>query len=95
MSKEARLKAGFLLRQVQGGETLAMPDSKPMPSIGSHCHELRVQDGSESWRFIYRMDPGAIILVDVFSKKTQKTPKRVIDTCKARLKGFDAERKGR
>jgi hypothetical protein len=33
-SKAARLEAGFLLRQLQRGELLSMPKSRPMPSIG-------------------------------------------------------------
>lgn len=93
MSREARLKAGFLVRMLQGGDVVSMPDSRPMALIGPHCHELRVQDADATWRIIYRLDPEAIVLVDIFSKKTQKTPKRVIETCQARLKAFD-ERTG-
>jgi hypothetical protein len=43
-STAARLEAGFLLRQLQKGRTLAMPASRPMPSIGKRCHELRIND---------------------------------------------------
>lgn len=39
-SQEARIKTGVLLRQLQQGESLGLPHSKPMPSIGAHCHEL-------------------------------------------------------
>jgi len=48
-SKSARLEAGFLLRKLQHGETLSMPHSKPMPSIGSKCHELRITDKNLIW----------------------------------------------
>jgi phage-related protein len=60
-----------------------------MPSIGSRCHELRVRDEAASWRLIYRVDVDAIVLLDVFSKKTGKTPAAVIRACKSRLKRYD------
>lgn len=90
MSKEARLKAGYFLRMLQGGETLTMPESRPMPSIGARCHELRIRDTDSTWRIVYRLDPDTILIVEVFNKKTQQTPKRVIDACKARLTEYDA-----
>jgi phage-related protein len=61
-----------------------------MPSVGARCHELRIQDAHATWRIIYRIDPSEIVVVEVFSKKTQATPRAVIDTCKARLKAWDA-----
>ena len=88
-SKEARLEAGFLLRKLQQGETLALPHSRPMPSIGKHCHELRIEDQQQTWRIIYRIDPDAIVIAEVFSKKTRKTPPAVIDTSQQRLKAYD------
>ncbi len=87
-SKEARLEAGFLLRQLQNGEALAMPHSRPMPSIGKRCHELRIPDKNDTWRIIYFVDADAIVILEVFSKKTQTTPKHVIDSCKKRLRDF-------
>ena len=41
---------------------------------------------------MYRIDPDAIVIVDVFAKKTGRTPKSVIETCKARLRMYDAVR---
>jgi phage-related protein len=82
---EARLKAGFLLRKLQLGQNLEMPDSRPMPSIGSHCHELRILDANKTWRIIYYIDDAAVVILEVFAKKTQKTPLKVIDVCKKRL----------
>lgn len=67
-----------------------MPHSRPMPSIGSNCHELRIKDTSETWRIIYRIDKDAIIVVEVFKKKTQQTPKQVIDISKKRFKQYDS-----
>lgn len=88
-SKLARLQAGFLLRLLQRGEKVTMPHSRPMPSIGRRCHELRIPDEKVSWRVVYRIDMDVIVIVEVFSKKTGKTPKGVIDTCKARLREYD------
>ena len=38
---------------------------------------------------MYRIDADAIILLEVFRKKTGKTPKRIIDLCKRRLVEYD------
>jgi len=88
-SKEARTEAGVLLRRLQRGELISLPRSRPMPSIGSGCHELRVLDRDEAWRVIYRIDSDAIVIVDAFSKKTRQTPSPVIERCKARLRRYD------
>jgi phage-related protein len=83
---EARIEAGVLLRRLQLGESIALPHSRPMPSIGGACHELRIQDETKTWRIIYHVDADAIVILEVFSKTTRQTPKTVIDTCKARLR---------
>ena len=88
-SSTARIEAGFLLRSLQMGENLSMPHSRPMPSIGSRCHELRINDEASTWRLMYRIDEDAIIVLEVFSKKTQQTSKKVIDVCKNRIKEYD------
>lgn len=84
-SVEARRETGALLRQLQQGIGLALPHSRPMPGIGVRCHELRVTDKDSIWRIIYRVEPDAIVILDVFQKKTQATPDSVIARCKARL----------
>jgi phage-related protein len=88
-SAAARIETGMLLRRLQRGEMLALPHSRPMPSIGSRCHELRVQDERQTWRIVYRIDDDAIILLDIFQKSTQQTPQRVIAACQQRLKRYD------
>ena len=35
-SQEAGVETGVLLRQLQEGESLELPHSRPMPSIGTH-----------------------------------------------------------
>ena len=89
----ARIEAGYLLRLLQSGQTLPMPYSRPMPSIGQRCHELRVTDEDKIWRIVYRIDSDAILILEVFAKKSTKTPQLVIDVCTARLKKYDNESK--
>lgn len=87
-STAARMEAGFLLRQLQYEVKLSMPQSRPMPMIGKRCHELRITDNNVIWRIVYRTDEDAIIILEVFEKKTGKTPKRIIDVCKDRLRNY-------
>lgn len=83
------MEAGHLLRLLQKGENLGLPHSRPMPTIGSRCHELRIVDEDGTWRIVYRTDVDAVVLLDVFAKKTATTPKRVIEACRKRLKDYD------
>ena len=85
----ARMEAGFLLRQLQYGMNLNMPQSRPMPTIGSRCHELRITDKNVIWRIVYRIDEDAIVILEVFVKKTGKTPNRIISLCRERLRKYD------
>ena len=88
-TQEARLEAGFLLRRLQQGDNIGMPQSRPLPSFGTRCHELRVRDENRNWRIIYRVDDDAIIVVEVFSKTTRETPANVIETCQRRLTKYN------
>jgi phage-related protein len=88
-SQRARLEAGYLLRRLQQGQLLGMPHSRPLPSIGPRCHELRINDERATWRIVYRIDSDAIIILEVFSKKSRTTPKATIDSCKKRLRDYD------
>jgi len=90
LTAAARVEAGVLLRRLQRGELLGLPHSRPMPSIGKSCHELRIVDEDAAWRVVYRIDVDAIVIVDVFKKKTQATPKTVIDVCRRRLDLYDS-----
>ncbi len=92
MSLEVRGEIGMLLRDLQDGEHLQLPHSRPMPIIGSRCHELRVNDRNKTWRVIYRLDTDAVVILDVFEKKTEKTPDAVLQNCRRRLKLYEANR---
>jgi phage-related protein len=89
MSIAARREIGGLLRDLQEGEHLSMPHSRPMPEIGPRCHELRVNDESRTWRLLYRADNDAIVILEVFEKRTKKTPRQIIENCRRRLKFYE------
>ena len=87
-SAETKIEAGVLLRRLQRGESISLPHSRPMPGIGKACHELRIQDENKTWRIVYHIDKDAIAILEVFAKTTQRTPKSVIEICKARLQSY-------
>ncbi len=87
-SAQARLEAGVLLRQIQQGIALSLPHSRPLPAIGVRCHELRIPDATATWRLIYRIEPDAILILEVFSKKTRATSDEVFKVCKQRLRQY-------
>lgn len=88
LSGEARVEAGFLLRRLQQGQTLGLPHSRPMPVVGTQCHELRINDRNQTWRVLYHVASDAVVILDVFSKKTETTPASVLDACQQRLAAF-------
>ena len=93
MSGAARLEAGFLLRQLQRGELLSLPHSRPMTAVGARCHESRINDEVGTWRVMYRIDRDAVVVLEVFAKKTGSTPNAIIKICQKRLREYDHARK--
>jgi phage-related protein len=73
-------------------ETLGMPHSRPMPTIGVRCHELRIRNSRHRWRIVYRVDTDAIVILDVFAKSSRQTPDQVIQNCRRRLRMYDESR---
>ena len=88
LSHEARREIGFLLRELQDGVRLGMPHSRPLPVIGAGCHELRVNDATKTWRVVYHIEQDAIVILEVFEKKTNRTPLDVIAACRQRLRRY-------
>lgn len=86
---EGRQEAGMLLRLLQEGEQLSMPQAEPLPNVGPRCGALRVRDAEHNWRIMYRVDPDAILILEVYSKKTRKIPDEVIKRSKDRLKRYN------
>jgi len=87
---EGRMEAGELLRALQEGQVLSMPHAEPLPTVGPRCGALRVRDAGQNWRIMYRIDKDAVVILEVYGKKTRKIPDEVIDRCKDRLKKYDA-----
>lgn len=68
-----------------------MPKSRPMPQIGRRCQELRVIDADVTWRIFCRLDPDAVLILEVCAKKTATTPRQTIASCQRRLREYDDE----
>ena len=93
VGSQARQAMGALLRLLQRGERLTMPHSRPMPTVGRGCHELRVRDGETglTWRLVYRMDTDAIVVAHWWAKKTARTSKADLALCEQRLARYDRD----
>jgi len=74
--------------QIAERRDLGLPHSRPMPSIGSQCHELRINDENQTWRIVYHVATDAVVILDVFSKKTAAMPSEVLTNCKRRLAAY-------
>ena len=90
-SEEAQDETGYLLRRLPQGKMLSMPHSRPMPSVGARCHELRIRDRDFYWRIMYRIDDDAILVAEIDPKKTEATPASIINNCRRRLADYDAK----
>lgn len=77
---------GEALRDLQKGISIGLPLSRPMPSVASGTHELRVRSASTTVRIFYFVKLADTILVfHGFQKKTQKTPAHEIALGQRRL----------
>ena len=72
------------------GELIAMPQSRPMPTIGKSCYELRIVDAGKTWRIMYCIHPQAVVVLNIFAKTTPQTPNDAINLSKQRLAEFTA-----
>lgn len=86
---EGRREAGMLLRLLQQGEQLGMPQAEPLPIVGPRCGAVRVRDAEHNWRIVYRADVDAILILEVYAKKTRKIPGDVIKRCQGRLRRYE------
>ena len=78
---------------LQEGERLGMPHAEALPDVGPRCGALRVRDAGHNWRIMVRIDSDAVLVLEVYPKKTRKIPDEVIARCKQRLKQYDAAAK--
>jgi hypothetical protein len=54
---------------------------------------LRIRDEKTTWRIMYHVHTEAVVILEVFPKKTGKTPQKIITMCKVRLRRFRAAMK--
>jgi phage-related protein len=82
--EEAKKQAGFELYAVQRG--LEPSDWKPMPTVGSGVHEIRIHVAGE-WRVLYVAKfADAVYVLHAFPKKTQKTHRGDIEVAQRRYR---------
>jgi phage-related protein len=82
-----RRELGKAIFDLQRGESLAMPLSRPMPSVGPGAAELRIGDRSGIYRaFYYTESARGILVFHAFVKKSRETPKRELELARKRLK---------
>ena len=72
-----------------------MPQAEPLTGVGPRCGALRVRGVEHNWRIMYRVDTDAILVLEVYSKKSRKIPDEVIERCKQRLKQYDSVAKSK
>ncbi len=81
--KGARQATGYQLCRLQ--ESKEPNDFKPMPTIGKGVEEIRVWDGSGTFRVFYTARvANTIYVLHAFQKKTRETPDREIEIAKRR-----------
>ena len=85
--EDVRRGLGKAIFDLQKGEKLSMPLSRPMPSVAAGVEELRVKDRSGTYRvFYYTRLADSVLIFHAFTKKTQKTPLQEITLAQQRLK---------
>lgn len=92
--EDVRRELGKAIFDLQKGNTLGMPLSRPMSSIALGAHELRVKDSTGAYRVFYFLKSvQGIFIFHAFTKKTQKTPEHELALGKKRLKEMLYEEK--
>jgi phage-related protein len=86
---EVRKELGSVLTRLQKGETIDMPDVRPMPTIGQQVSEIRIPDSSGTFRALFAIRTKlGILLFHAVRKKSGTTPTREIRTARQRLDAF-------
>jgi phage-related protein len=67
-----------------------MPHAEPLPIVGKRCGALRVRDAEQNWRIVYRVDSDAVLVLEVYAKKSRKVPDEVVKRCRQRLHQYDS-----
>jgi phage-related protein len=85
--EDVRRELGKAIFDLQKGEKLSMPLSRPMASVAAGVEELRVRDRSGAYLvFYYAKLAESVLIFHAFTKKRQKTPPDEITLAQKRLK---------
>jgi len=88
--EDVRREFGKIIFDLQKGEKLSMPLSRPMPLVAAGTEELRVKDRTGhtgAYRvFYYTRLADSVLIFHAFVKKTRKTPPHEIALAQKRLK---------
>jgi|SRR5271156_27233 len=84
---EVRQKLGKAIFDLQQGEMLSMPLSRPMPAIAAGVSELRIRDRDGIYRvFYFTKSSQGILVLHAFAKKSQATLKQDLELGRNRLR---------
>ena len=87
LPEDVRRECGKAIFDLQKGQKLSMPLSRPMPSIAPGVEELRVRDRSGAYRaFYFTRLADAVLIFHAFEKKTARTPPHEIELARKRLR---------
>ena len=87
---DARIRAGYELREVQKGNDPS--DWKPMKSVGPGVREIRIRLSDGAFRVIYLATlPQCVLVLHAFEKKTEQTHPKDIELAGQRLKKWKAQ----
>jgi phage-related protein len=85
--EDVRRECGKIIFDLQKGEKLALPLSRPMPSVAAGVQELRIKDRAGAYRiFYYTKLAESVLIFHAFVKKTRKTPPHEIGLARMRLR---------
>ncbi len=85
--EDIRRELGKAIFDIQKGEKLSLPLSRPMRTVAIGVEELRVKDRTGAYRvFYYARLADRILIFHAFVKKTEKTPKHEIEVGQRRLR---------
>ena len=80
-----RKELGKAIFDLQRGEILSMPLSRPMPSVGPGVEELRIRDRCGIYRaFYYAKSARGLLILHAFVKKSSATTRHDLDLGKKR-----------
>jgi phage-related protein len=84
---DARRSAGYQISRIQQGKD---PDDwKSLPIVSPNVREIRIRESSGAFRVIYQATlPDAVLVLNAFQKKSQKTLRHEIEKARARLSEY-------